>query len=577
MDVLAARRTDGFIQSGSILYNGELLEPEQVTCVSAYVQMDFAFTAELTVREHLVLSATMRGQQRFNIKSLRGKDSEAGAHNKVLKYIIQLLELNNILDMQFGRPFDTKGRAVLTIEQAKRVAIAAELVSQPRVMFLDEPTTGVDSYTAHKVIGAIVGVLQSHMTVVLSIQRPSYRMLEQFAHIMMLHAGEMVYFGGLGDGGKAIVKWFESIPHTPKCPVNKTPVAYAFELLKAEPRTIQYSHEYMCSSNYLEVARTLRAQTIAAHHRGRTVRPNQSLYDVGFFTQARVLMWVMVTTHSRAGINTYGRLVFVSIFAVILGSAYYNVEINSSSGSMTGAGCYYISVYYIAGQMGLTSIVQNMEERPVFRREISNEMYSVTVYNLCKSVAEVPFLLGTVLVFTSISVPMTGILGDHRPAGFFEVTIVLFLLSMTYSALGEICALMNRSILSASIPMSLLTFMWSQTVGFTIGFDDIPDWWTPFEIINPLTYALKLCVAVVFYCDTSDSDNDCEHQEDLSDAPYVYDEVSDQYEAHYGSRGWYYLGLIMSLVIARTLAAIATRNFAIACRRQSIGKQIMQE
>ena len=36
--------------------------------------------------------------------------------------------------------------------ERKRTIIAMELITSPRVLFLDEPTTGLDAYTAHSVM-----------------------------------------------------------------------------------------------------------------------------------------------------------------------------------------------------------------------------------------------------------------------------------------------------------------------------------------------------------------------------------------------------------------------------------------
>lgn len=52
-----------------------------------------------------------------------------------------LVELDSLANALVGRP----GRSGLSVEQRKRLTIAVELVANPSVVFMDEPTSGQTS------------------------------------------------------------------------------------------------------------------------------------------------------------------------------------------------------------------------------------------------------------------------------------------------------------------------------------------------------------------------------------------------------------------------------------------------
>ena len=58
--------------------------------------------------------------------------------------------------------------------QLKRVSIGVEIVNLPNLMFLDEPTTGLDSSTSLEVMSAIRIVANQNRTVICTIHQPSW-------------------------------------------------------------------------------------------------------------------------------------------------------------------------------------------------------------------------------------------------------------------------------------------------------------------------------------------------------------------------------------------------------------------
>lgn len=95
--------------------------------------------------------------------------------------------------------------------EKRRLAIGAALVAAPGVLFLDEPTTGLDSATASRVVHILSALGRSGVTVVASMHQPSLHMFQATDKTLLLSShGEMVYsgptlamesyFGALGHG-----------------------------------------------------------------------------------------------------------------------------------------------------------------------------------------------------------------------------------------------------------------------------------------------------------------------------------------------------------------------------------------
>ena len=57
--------------------------------------------------------------------------------------------------------------------ERKRTSIGVELLTNPSIIFLDEPTTGLDSSTAYNVIHLLKQISENGRTVITTIHSPS--------------------------------------------------------------------------------------------------------------------------------------------------------------------------------------------------------------------------------------------------------------------------------------------------------------------------------------------------------------------------------------------------------------------
>ena len=88
--------------------------------------------------------------------------------------MLHLVELAPLRDLLVGAP----GGTGLSLEQRKRLTIAVELVANPAIIFLDEPTTGLDARAAAVVMRAVRNIVDTGRTVVTTIHQPSIDIFE---------------------------------------------------------------------------------------------------------------------------------------------------------------------------------------------------------------------------------------------------------------------------------------------------------------------------------------------------------------------------------------------------------------
>jgi len=123
--------------------------------------------------------------------------------------------------------------------QQKRVCIAVELISNPDILVLDEPTTGLDSSTAAQCIQLLKKLTEqkeSPPAIVATIHQPNYKIFNDFHAVYLLSRhGQNVYFGS----PLKIVDYFEKFNLI--CPSYCNPADFAIEVAYGDYGTNVFS------------------------------------------------------------------------------------------------------------------------------------------------------------------------------------------------------------------------------------------------------------------------------------------------------------------------------------------------
>ncbi len=158
-----------------------------------------------TVREELAISLVMRGLPESYIESK-------------VRDVARRLGIENLLD---------KSIEELSYGQKKRVAIASVLVSDPRILLLDEPTLGLDPVSSIEVMELIQELARHGKTIVFTTQDIDLAALYA-DYVIVLRDGKVVAEGTVDEVLRE--------PHIirEKCGLRLTRIGHLFELAKSK-------------------------------------------------------------------------------------------------------------------------------------------------------------------------------------------------------------------------------------------------------------------------------------------------------------------------------------------------------
>ncbi|MGQ8336687.1 ATP-binding cassette domain-containing protein [Sunxiuqinia sp. A32] len=170
---------------GKIIINGyDLHDPENKEILKGtigYVPQDDLLLEELTVYENL----------KYNARFCFGNMSEEEIQKKI-DQTLHDFDLIEARDLVVGSPL----KKILSGGQRKRLNIALELMREPSILFVDEPTSGLSSADSEKVLYLLKRQCLKGKLVFANIHQPSsdiYKLFDRM--IVMDKGGRVVFFG----------------------------------------------------------------------------------------------------------------------------------------------------------------------------------------------------------------------------------------------------------------------------------------------------------------------------------------------------------------------------------------------
>lgn len=168
---------------GSVLINGIDIhkEKEKIEGIIGYVPQDDLLMEDLTVHENLYYAARL----------CFSHYSEDEIDDLVNQTLINL-GLYDTRDLKVGSPLDKK----ISGGQRKRLNIGLELLREPSVMFVDEPTSGLSSRDSENIMDLLKELSLKGKLVFVVIHQPSSDIFKMFDKLVILDVGGYQIFYG---------------------------------------------------------------------------------------------------------------------------------------------------------------------------------------------------------------------------------------------------------------------------------------------------------------------------------------------------------------------------------------------
>ena len=453
LKMVAGDTPEGSIQTGYVLINGQPASAEEIKEISGFVFQDDVLLPTMTAREAIAMAAKLKGQ------------------DASVEEIIRVLGLGKVADNLIGEP----SKRGLSLGERKRVCVGMELVTDPTVIFLDGPTSGLGAYNACRVIDYLRRLTRQGRTIIATIHQPTSKMYHMFDDIVLLAEGEVVYSGSC----KGAAEYFKQRGFP--CPRFVNPADHFF-------------------------MKVLQEKNLAALKEAWKNRPNPNIqYNpltsskpvkrvaVSFWTQFAFLLNRSSRKFIRNPMVLPLKLTRAVFFGSIIAAIYHGSNSDSIDATIQSrASCMYsllINEFFGNIDIGF-SLFTN--ERPMFIREYNKGYYPVIAYFLSKLAVEMP----TQIIFPvlDMSIPYW-IIGYQRDIKSFSIAALTFiLLANTTAALGMLLAGIFSKMDNASAIVPMILFPLTAFGGLLINLSTVPWYFEWIKELSPIKHAFVALV-----------------------------------------------------------------------------------
>lgn len=333
--------------------------------------------------------------------------------------ILKKLNLTKIKNTRINR---------LSGGQRKRLSIALELIGNPPIMFLDEPTTGLDSLSTLQCISALQILAKNGRTVICTIHQPSAVVYQMFDHIYLMFDGQCLY----ADKPANTISYFARQGF--QCPKYHNPADYMLEVVNGE-----YGN---CNSQFVTAAEYYCQRTVTPLKLRMFKEASFNEQNANIFSKMKppseMMKFIILVRRSmlllyRDWTTIYFNLIFQFSVAILIGLLFQNVGDNGSK-TISNFGFLCISVVNIAYFSMIPAVLKYPLELAILRKEHFNNWYQLKTYYIATLVITLPLQILFSFVYSSISYVLTSQpIELHR---FFMFLLILILTSLLSESIG---------------------------------------------------------------------------------------------------------------------------------------------
>lgn len=474
LNVLAGRfQRDKINVDGTITFHKDMRIIKDVNI--GYVTQNDYLLPFLTVKETLFFAADLR--------LLPGDDIRAISRNQIVEKIILELGLKECADTII---------ASISGGQKRRVSVGIQMISDPKVLCLDECTSGLDSFTAITVIESLVNLASSdhQTTIICSIHQPRADIFYMFETVLLLsRGGKPTYCGKTSS----IVKYFSDIGFN--CPSDSNPADFFVDLVSIDPRNaetmrvdkervskIEESAKSTYTSNFLEISTT--CQSFPVEKNDSSVTCKRAWIDQVFILTNRFYKNAFRDYRALLGnvSQSFG-------LGIVLMGLFWNLQSNLQD-IQSRPGLVYISISQEPYILMIILIERYSNEVKILDRELQDDMYEASAFMVAHLLCMIPQLIAQALTF---GIPIY--FGSNMRHGIGHAIIYFTVLTLNMFVINGL----SWMSISLQRPLSVATLIGNTSYtflglvsGFLVNFSTIPIYLKWIRFISFENYAYQI-------------------------------------------------------------------------------------
>lgn len=425
LNILTGYKNEGI--SGLVTVNGKPRDMRYFKKMACYIMQDDLLQPKLKVIEAMHFAADLK--LGYNISYL--------IKHAMIKKILETLRLANAENTVMEK---------LSGGERKRLSIALELVNNPPVIFLDEPTTGLDELSSVQCIDLLQRVAQGGRTVICSIHTPSAKIFSKFHHVYMVAAGQCVYRGSVNS----LVPFLNHVGID--CPKHYNPADFVLEVSSGE-----YGIEYVDKMiNSVDLKYPVIPIERSPKHEIE-IDNNLGINKIPWHHQFFILLKRMMLQFYRDRNQMYFKMILHVFLGLTIGGLFLKIGTDGSKTLFNFGFCFACLIVFLYIPM-LPVLLSFPTQVQLVKREHFNRWYDISPYFCALTMSTIPAQIILAVIYLSIVYLLSEQpLELYRVSMFFSTCIVCAFIGESMGfAIGSSLNIVNGMFLGPALTVPLM-------------------------------------------------------------------------------------------------------------------------
>jgi ABC-type multidrug transport system ATPase subunit len=399
--------------------------------------------------------------------------------------------------------------------ELKRVSVGMGMISNPNVLFLDEPTTGLDSTAAYFLVEYLVKLArETNVAVIMTIHQPASIVFDMLQDLYLLEGGRLAYEGPI----EAAPGYFTSLGYSLPLPEEGVtlPDFYLDLIYKApdDPSALQVLPSESTDAQFTELVPS--GDAVAQDKAGKewrdlyasseymqkvnSSRPTEfsdapmSSENPTFMDRLQSFVeFFLHYYHVNPGYYLY-RMLYLLLSGLYVGSIFIDLDPNIENlGDYSGAIFFAIWCTLFAA-VGATALVAADRRQAV--EQVKNNVLTPGIYCTGQLIASIPYNVICALIFQGVFLGLTKI-SDKYDKILFGIALTFAFLLLMESIMFVVVEVIKDAMLSVTLALVVIGTLF-LFAGFFVQVDEMPLWvrWMCYMI--PTKYGYDGYLQVVF-------------------------------------------------------------------------------